>query len=103
MHEGRGLVDLRVRKRTLSADDALLERLALGITVTNITSISSRGLKGDGGARKIPVEVLVASRAPCKEIFVGELPAKVDHGVPQTKRRYVDCGLTIDELCYTSF
>ena len=38
MHEGRGL-----------------ERLALGITVANITSISSRGLKGDGGARTVPV------------------------------------------------
>ena len=49
MHEGRGL-----------------ERLALGITVANITSISPRGLKGDGGARTVPVEVLVASRAPCK-------------------------------------
>jgi hypothetical protein len=109
MHEGRGLVDLRFRKRKLSAVDALLERLALGMvklfsdTVTNITSISSRGLKGNGGARTFPVEVLVASRAPCKEISVGELPAKVDLGVPQTKRRYVDCGLTIDELCYTTF
>jgi len=29
MHEGRGVVDLRVRKRKLSAVDALLERLAL--------------------------------------------------------------------------
>ena len=39
----------------------------------------------------------------CKEISVGELPAKVDHGGPQTKRSYVDRGLTIDELCYTPF
>ena len=103
MHEGRGLVDLRVGKMKLSAADALLERLALGITVTNISSISSHGLKGDGGARKVPVEVLVTSRAPCNDISVGELPAKVHHDVPQTKRRYVDCGLTIDELCYTTF
>ena len=49
-------------------------------TVTNATSISSRGLKGDGGARTVPVEGLMASRALCKEISVGELPAKVDHG-----------------------
>lgn len=65
MHEGCGMLDLLVRKGKSTATDAVLKGLAHEAV--------------EPFQRTVSVEVVVASRAPCKETFVEEFPTKHDH------------------------